>query len=336
MRHRGLVAMVVALLSALVVGLLVDAGTRVSAADTLVQPDGSRAALAQVLSAPEVLYRPSDDVPAAPTPPEPEPEPAPAVDEEVPPEPDAAAARFASRFPEQVAARPVADDRWALLIGINTHLGGVADNHASRQDAERLWQLLRRAGWPEDRIVLLTDTDATGEMIRASLGWLADKSAPDATVVFHYSGHSKKWYGAGGRIDDQALWPTDDDFVRRDELGAALAGVEHAQLWGNVAACEAAGFHVDGVAAPGRVWTYSSRADQKSYEDPAHGHSVWGRFLLHEGLWQAGERPPAVQDAFLQASADAAHYTSLQRPHGPQVPVLHDDLGRPFALHPDG
>src|SRR5690606_28094236 len=106
------------------------------------------------------------------------------------------------------------------------HLGAVPDNFVSREDAERLRELLLRAGWADERIVLLTDRDATGDMIRASLSWLARQAGPESTVVFHFSGHSKKWY-AGGRIDDQALWPTDDDFVRRGELADALDAVQH-------------------------------------------------------------------------------------------------------------
>ena len=306
-------------LSVLLVAAVVLVGYQPAPAMGLVQPDGSRDGLARFLMAPGVLYEPSTPTPPPPPPP-------PVDDDERTPARDA----FEARFPAQAAAAPVAEDRWALLIGINRHLGAVADNVASRQDAERLAQLLRRDGWPDDRIVLMTDTDATGAMIREGLDWLARKSGDDATVVFHYSGHSKKEYDAGRRILDQALWPTDDDFVWRGELASRLGQVRHAAMWGNVAACEAAGFHLEGVAAPGRVWTYSSRADQKSYEDPAHDHSVWGRFLLHEGLWDG--RAATVQDAFVAASRQASSYTALQQPYGPQVPVLHDDLGRPFPL----
>jgi hypothetical protein len=257
---------------------------------------------------------------------------------DVPPEPEEISERraaFEARYPDQAAAEPAAGpggDDWAFLIGINEQLGAVPDNHASREDAERMRALLLRAGWSDERIVLMTDTDATGAMIREGLAWLARKSGEASTVVFHYSGHSKKWYGAGGSIEDQALWPTDDDFVRRGDLGAALGEVVHDTFWGNVATCEAAGFHVDGTAGADRVWTYSSRADQKSYEDPAAGHSVWGSYLLDQALWRAGEDAPSVQDAFTEAAPRAHEYTSLQVPYGPQTPVLEDDLGRPFEL----
>ncbi len=326
MHRRGVLAGATAIVSAALVSLVVAVGYGSSPALGLVQPDGSRDALVEFLAAPHVLYAPSGSEAPRTAPPT-------AADRDLE---DRSPAReaFEARFPAQASTTPVADDRVALLIGINRHLGTVSDNQASRQDAERLHALLLRAGWPEDRIVLLTDTDATGAMIREGLAWLARTSTDDATVVFHYSGHSKKSYGPGRRIDDQALWPTDDDFVWRDELADRLGEVAHDRLWGNIATCEAAGFHLEGVAAPGRLWTYSSRADEKSYEDPTHDHSVWGRFLLRDQLWDAGPDAPSVQDAFVTASANAATYTSAQVPYGPQVPVLHDDLGRPFELVP--
>ncbi|MEX1178357.1 MAG: caspase family protein [Nitriliruptor sp.] len=290
------------------------------AAAELVQPDQHVTGLASFLEAPEPEPQP-DPVPDRGSPPDPV------------PDPDRRAA-FVERFPTQDAAEPgtgAGEDDWAVLVGINEHLGGVPDNVASAQDAERLRALLLREGWSDDRIVLLTDTEATGEMIREALAWLERKAGGDSRVVFHFSGHSKKWYGAGGTITDQALWPTDDDFVRREELAEALGAVDHDAFWGNVAACEAAGFSLPGVTAPGRVWTFSSAADEKSYEDPQADHSVWGRFLLDQGMWQHDDAPP-VQHAFADAAPNAAEYTSLQVPYGPQRPVLVDDLGEPFDL----
>lgn len=317
MRDRGVVAALVAAVCAISLTGLAYLGTERAPADAaLVQPDRTASGIAAFLE--PVLVADEPEEPDEP--------------EELTPAREA----FEARYPEQAAAERGsggAGDAWALVIGINEHQGAVADNYVSRQDAERVRELLLRDGWSDERIVLMTDADATGEMIRQGLAWLARKSGDDAKVVFHYSGHSKKWYGAGGAIEDMALWPTDDDFVRRAELATALGEVAHDEMWGNVAACEAAGFHVEGVAAPGRVWTYSSRGDEKSYEDPSAGHSVWGMYLLDEGLWQVADgAPPPIQEAFAGAAPKATHYTSLQVPHGPQTPVLEDDLGRPFDL----
>ena len=246
-------------------------------------------------------------------------------------------AAFEQRYPEQAQARrgmrPGEDD-WALLIGINEHLGGVANNHASRQDAERLRELLLDAGWSDERIVVMTDTDATGDMVREGLSWLARKAGDDATVLLHYSGHSKKWYGGGGAILDIGLWPTDDDFIRRDELGHALDAIPNARLWGNFATCNAEAFHEAGLGTEGRVFTYSSRTPEKSYEDPAAGHSVWGSFLLDDGTWAGADGRTGVQEAFEAAAPRATERTAGQR-YGPQTPVIYDDLGEPFTLDVD-
>lgn len=270
--------------------------------------------------------------------PEPESEPAPEPDPDpLPTDPDSRAA-FEERYPAQAAAERAAgphEDRWALLIGINEHLGTVADAHASREDAELLREMLLETGWNDERIVLMTDTDATGQMIHEGLSWLARKAGDDADVVLHYSGHSKKWYGEGGAILDMALWSTDDDFVRRDELATSLDAIPHGRLWGNFATCNAEGFHEAGLADDGRVFTYSSQTPEKSYEDPEFGNSVWGRFLLGEVLWQDGTNTDlgtvSIQAAFEAAAPMANQRTATQR-YGPQNPVLHDDLGEPFHL----
>jgi hypothetical protein len=259
----------------------------------------------------------------------------PEVTEPLPTSPESRRA-FEVRFPTQAAARRgtgPGEDHWALLVGINEHLGPVADNHVSREDAELLRRLLLEAGWHDERILLLTDTDATGAMLREGLSWLARSAGQHATVLLHYSGHSKKWYGQGGAIVDIGLWPTDDDFLRRDELAAALEVIPHARLWGNFATCNAAALHEAGLGDERRVLTYSSRSEQKSYEDPNAGHSVWGSFLLDRAIGDAhgpGVALP-VQAAFAQAAPQAHERTAGQR-YGPQTPVIEDGLGEPFLL----
>jgi hypothetical protein len=249
--------------------------------------------------------------------------------------PDSRAA-FEALYPAQTAAtrgEGPGGDRWALLVGINEHLGTVADNFVSREDAVQLRDMLLDEGWAEERIVLLTDTDATGEMIWEGLSWLARKAGQDDTVLFHYSGHSKKWYGGGGEILDMALWPTDDDFIKRHEVAEALGEVRHARLWGNFVTCNAEGFHEAGLAADGRVMTYSSRTPEKSYEDPDEGNTVYGRFFLEPTLWEHDGRADAmsVQEAF-GVAAPQAHERTVGQRYGPQTPVIYDDLGEPFRL----
>lgn len=260
---------------------------------------------------------------------------APAADP--PPAPRRAAPGFAERHPAQAAAVQDPGDpattRWALLIGINEHLGRVSDNIGSRQDAEDLRQHLLRLGWRDDHILLLTDRTATRANIVDGLRWLADKTDGSSTAVFHYSGHSKKWYGqdvdGDGEVTDEGLWPTDDRFVVDSELVSLLAPVDARSMWISFATCNAAGFADAGLARPGRVLTFSSGEAQKSYEHPGWGNSVWGYLMLEEALLHGmadvdRNGQVSVEEAWGWARPHASYTTRGQR-HGPQDAVIVDD-----------
>ncbi len=258
-------------------------------------------------------------------------------------EPDVVAAgarpsAFAERHAQQLAAvqdpADPATTRWALLIGINEHQGGVSDNIGSRQDAEALRAHLLANGWRDDHIMLLTDRAATGAAIREGLRWLADKTDRSSVAVFHYSGHSKKWRGVDrdgdGEVTDEGLWPTDDDFIVDSELVALLDPVRPSAFWISFATCNAAGFADPGLAQPGRVLTFSSGEPQKSYENPSWGHSVWGWFLIEQGMRAGladldGSGRVSVEEAWTWARPLAIDATRSQR-HGSQDAVIVDHL----------
>ena len=273
-----------------------------------------------------------------------EPDVVPAVAEPAPAELVASATSLAERFPAQHAATQdpadPASTRWALLIGINRHRGSVADNIGSRQDAEALRAHLLAQGWRDDHILLLTDRDATGGAIRDGLRWLADKTDGSSVAVFHYSGHSKKWYGVDrdgdGEVTDEGLWPTDDDFIVDSELVRLLDPVRPSALWVSFASCNAAGFADEGLAQPGRVLTFSSGESQKSYEHPSWGHSVWGWFLIEQALRGGvgdldGNGTVSVEEAWTWARPHAIDTTARQR-YGAQDAVIIDDLEGDFLL----
>jgi len=276
-------------------------------------------------------------VPAGATSPTPAAPPPPA-----PPRPGGAT--FADRHPAQAAAvQDPADPsstRWALLIGINEHLGRVSDNIGSRQDAEDLRAHLLASGWRDENILLLTDRAATRAAIVDGLRWLADKTDASSTAVFHYSGHSKKWYGqdidGDGEVTDEGLWPTDDRFIPDSELVRLLDPVDAAQTWISFATCNAAGFADHGLARPGRVLTFSSGESQKSYEHPSWGNSVWGHLLIDRAM-RAGEGDldrdgqVSVEEAWTWARPQASQTTARQR-YGPQDAVIVDGLDGPLLL----
>lgn len=251
-------------------------------------------------------------------------------------------ATWADRHPAHAAAvqdpSQPATTRWALLIGINEHLGGVSDNIGSRQDAEDLRAHLLADGWLDDHILTITDRDATRANIIAGIRWLADKTDQDSVAIFHYSGHSKKWYGrdhdGDGEITDEGLWPTDSRFIVDSELAGLLGAVQPQALWLNFATCNAAGLADPGLVQPGRLLTFSSGEPQKSYEHPAWGNSVWGWFLIEQamvgGLADAdADGRVTVEEAFSWARPRASTTTS-QQSDGPQDAVIVDLLDGDF------
>lgn len=251
--------------------------------------------------------------------------------------------RFWERHPAQVAATEDPADpattRWAVLIGINKHSTSVRDNFGSRQDAEDLYEHLLSLGWRDDHIVLLTDTAATREAMLQAMAWLDEKTTPDSVAVFHYSGHSKKWYGqdhdGDGEITDEGLWPADGQFIPDSEMVDALDGVE-GQLWVNIGACESAGFNDPGLDREGRLLTFSSREDQKSYEDPSVENSVWGYYLVDQALLDGradanGDGEVTVEEAVLWA-APAAHERTQGQRYGTQDAVMIDRVDGDFSL----
>lgn len=265
---------------------------------------------------------------------------------------------FADRFPAHAAAvqdpADPASTRWALLIGINEHRG-VADNVGSRQDAEDLRAQLLARGWRDDHILLLTDRQATRAGIVDGIAWLAAKTDERSVAVFHYSGHSKKWYGqdvdGDGEVTDEGLWPSDNRYIVDSELARLLDPVRAEAMWVSFATCNAAGLADPGLVRPGRVLTFSSGEPQKSYEHPAWRNSVWGWLVIDQALGAGagdldGDGRVTVEEAFAWARPRAAETTRGQR-YGAQEGVIVDlvdgdlDLGilgapRPAATSSPG
>jgi hypothetical protein len=251
---------------------------------------------------------------------------------------------FAERFPTQATAvqdpADPATTRWAVLIGINEHRGTVADNIGSRQDAEDLRAHLLASGWRDDHILLLTDRTATRANIVDAIAWLAERTDEDSVAVFHYSGHSKKWYGrdvdGDGERTDEGLWPTDDRFIVDSELVRLLDPVRPHAFWISFATCNAAGLADPGLVQPGRILTFSSGEPQKSYENPAWGNSVWGWLMIEQAF--AGGVADAdhdgrvtVEEAFAWTRPRARDTTTGQR-YGPQDGVIVDMVDGAFDL----
>ena len=227
--------------------------------------------------------------------------------------------------------------RRALIVGITDYSGRTHDAYGGAGDAIDVHDALRRAGWADGQIRVLTDRQATATGIRDGLKWLADSSTDDSFSIFHYSGHVKQLGGDrdhDGEALDEYLWPSDNRLISDGELGASLRRVR-GRLWADVAGCEGAGLD-DGVSGPNRLFTSSSRESEKSYEDPQWQNSVFTGLMVDLGMLHgqasAGDdKRLSIQEAFAYAASQAPGITSRQKT-GAQHPVLSGGGTQPWFL----
>jgi hypothetical protein len=116
------------------------------------------------------------------------------------------------------------------------------------------------------------------------------------------------------------MWGVDNNFISEDEFGSDLSGLQ-GHAWIDVSGCEAANFD-HGLSSPLRFFTASSMGNQKSYEEPSWGESVWTGLTIDQGMLQhqAGAGPISVEGAVRWAQAQAPQVTAGQQPYGPQTP----------------
>ena len=249
--------------------------------------------------------------------------------------------RFSDLYPSQSKARRdsgvPATNYWALLIGINEYSGSTRDNIGSYQDARDLRKHLLSLGWKSDHIVLLTNSNATASMILQSIRWLASKTNSSSVVVFNYAGHEKPVRSSSdgdNESRDIALWATDNRLILDGTLGKELNRVRASKMWLNFAVCRAAGFNDPGTSKSGRVITYASKQSELAYEDPAVHHTVFGWYVVNEGMIQKqgdanGDGRVAVEEAYKYARPWA-----IKRSSSRQHPSIVDKLSGGLYLKP--
>ena len=235
---------------------------------------------------------------------------------------------FGGTMAASAAPAPAAGERWALIIGVDRFQGATRPNFGAVNDAADFRQALLKAGWADDHIRVITDGGATAGAIRAGLQWLVDRSGPTSLSVVHYSGHVKQ---VG---NTEYLWPHDNSFIADTELAAKVRQLK-GQAWIDISGCEAAGFD-EGISATNRLFTASSRANEKSYEIPTMRQSVFTLLLVEQAL-VGGQGDTnrdgrvSVQEAFAHAAARAPQITASQR-QGAQHPVIGGWDGTPLFL----
>jgi hypothetical protein len=250
-------------------------------------------------------------------------------------------ASFAKKYPSQANASydpsVPASNYWALLIGINDYAGSTRDNVGSYQDARDLRKYLLRLGWQSDHIALIGNRDATASRIVQGIRWLASKTNSSSVVVFHYAGHEKplKTSSDGDNESrDVAIWTADNKLILDGKLGKEMNKVRAAKMWIDLAVCRAGGFSDAGMIKSGRLLTYSSPESELSYEDPGLHHSVFGWYLVMEGLRQGlgdlnGDGIVTVEEAYKYSRPHV-----IERTSGRQHPKVTDKLSGQLDLRP--
>jgi len=225
------------------------------------------------------------------------------------------------------------------VIGVSGHVGNrPAAPVGGAGDAGAFRDVLKRAGWADDSIRVLTGSAATGANIRAGLDWLRERSNDGSFTVFHYSGHV---FQRGGDPDrdgeelDEFIVPYDNKIISDRELGERLGSVR-GWLWTDISGCEAAGFNEGGLFGDRRLFTGSSEEHQKSYEHPGWQMSIYTglttRFAVLEGRGDANrDGVVSIQEAFRHAEREAPRLTSGQR-KGVQQPVIFGGGGHEWFL----
>lgn len=233
-------------------------------------------------------------------------------------------------------------NHWALVIGITEYAGSTRDTLGGKRDAQQIRAELLELGWRSDHILMLTNANATKEMILGGLAWLRTKAEPGSTVVFAYSGHEMPFRTSAdgdNETRDVALHAHDNRYILDGDLARTLGAVTSSAMWIHFATCRAAGFNDPGLVKAGRVATFSSPESELSYEDPDVNLSVFGRYTVHEAMRAGlGDRNDdgrvTVEEAFAfgrprveRRTADRQHPLIIDRLTGgltlrPSVPVI--------------
>src|SRR2546423_10028132 len=237
------------------------------------------------------------------------------------------------------ANRSVADDQWALLVGVSNYPGQIQKLTYASQDARALKDLLASAArLPEDHISLLTDegqgdSRATKQNILAAIDNLATRVQPNHQVIVFLAGHGIA-RGLGAQAKSYFL-PVDIDASSKEalertgldleELSRRLGNLKASQFTIFMDACREDPFPGRGIkgntmtdvmarglrvaptqtqatgAPPTSVVFYACQVGERAYEDSKLEHGVFTYYIL-KGIQELANRPDGrVEAGYLAA-----------------------------------
>lgn len=208
-------------------------------------------------------------------------------------------------------AAPRIDERWAVVIGIGDYEDPlIADLDFAAADARAIYDFLRSdaaGAFEEDRILLLTDGEATGSAMRDALFGFLQQAKWNDLVVIYFAGHGAP---DPNRPDNLYLLPTDarvdalasTGFPMWDMKTALRRQIAAERVIVIADACHSAGAAGDGdlnpiggsfadLFSPSRRLTLTAAdVNELSFEDPkwGGGHGVFTHSIL-QGLKGAAD-----------------------------------------------
>ena len=211
---------------------------------------------------------------------------------------------------------------WAVMIGVNDYPGSKHDLRSAVADAADVDLALSRMGVPADHRLVLTDGQASADVIELAADWLVAHAGPDAVAVFFFAGHIKKLSSG-----TEAMVGSDGKNVTDATLAERLRGLQARRAWISLAACFGGGFTE--TLAPGRVLSAAAGANSLAYENASFGRSYMVQFMIREAFID-NRAPGSVQDAFVYAR------DSIARDYPGREPVQFDSGSAPLSLRPAG
>ena len=230
---------------------------------------------------------------------------------------------------------PVADNQWALLVGVSQYPGQIQSLGFPRDDAGAIKALLvSAAGFPEDHIRLLTDNGAgdakaTKQNILAAVDYFATRVQPGHEVIVFLAGHGiarglgpqAKSFFLPVDVDAQSKESLERSAIDLEDLARRLSSLKASQFSIFIDACREDPFPGRGIkgntmtdvmtrglriapsaerpsdAAPATaIVFYACQVGERAYEDPQLKHGVFTYYIL-EGIREVANRPDGRVEA---------------------------------------
>ncbi len=236
--------------------------------------------------------------------------------------------------PESGSSRPLAGNKWAVIIGIADYQGTGSDLWHPDEDAKEMYtELTRQRGYPKANVKLLTNNKATAAAIVSAIDWLIANEKAGDEVVFFYSGHGYRAPDSDGWDSDVESDGYDEMIVTYDFYGlpdgwfkqkfAAIESTKFALMFGS---CHSGGMFDDNddLQGTGRIIASACKADQYGWDYLSLGNTLWGYYFVDEALLD--NRASSVE------AAHAYAYPRVVAQQPDSQPQLYDNYPGDFTI----